>query len=355
VSPSPIRVLVVDDSPTSRALLTALVRDDPGLQLAGEAADGARAVSLAVQLRPGVVLMDIVMPRLDGIEATARIMNVAPTPIVLASAHRDVRDVHVAFEGLGAGALALVRKPRGPHSADFEDDRRRLVEMLKLMADVKVVRRWDDHSPHSNQAARPPGPRGAPRPSHLEVVAMAASTGGPAAIHRVLGDLPDDFDVPVLVVQHIGSGFLGGFASWLETAGKRRVSVAAHGDPLEPGRVFVAPEGRHLGVLPSGRLVLSSDPPVHGFQPSATFLFESVARAFGPAAAGVILTGMGEDGVAGLRALKAAGGRVLAQDERSSIVFGMPGAAIAARVVDAVVPLPEMASRLAALAGGWTR
>jgi two-component system chemotaxis response regulator CheB len=181
-------------------------------------------------------------------------------------------------------------------------------------------------------------------------VAIAASTGGPPALQKLLGRLPRDFPAPILLVQHIASQFTGGFAAWLDSVVPLTVKVATAGEPLQPSTVYVAPEQRHLGVSRNGLSVLLSDePPVGGFRPSGTYLFESVARAFGNAVVGLILTGMGRDGVDGLQALWAAGGMVWAQDEASSVVFGMPGAAVAEGLVDRVLPLHGMASALLAL------
>jgi two-component system chemotaxis response regulator CheB len=180
-------------------------------------------------------------------------------------------------------------------------------------------------------------------------VALAGSTGGPAALQRILGDLPARFPAPVLVVQHIARGFVGGLADWLNTGGSMRVKVAQSGDPLTPRTVFLAPDDRHLVVGPDRRLLVDAAPPVNGFRPSATRLFESVARAYGREAAAVILTGMGDDGVAGLQLVKANGGYVIAQDQETSVVYGMPREAVAAGVVDAVLPVDEIGTRLAEL------
>jgi two-component system chemotaxis response regulator CheB len=181
-------------------------------------------------------------------------------------------------------------------------------------------------------------------------VAVATSTGGPAALQTVLSGLQARFPVPIVVVQHITPGFTTGLVDWLDSVCPIRIQLAQHGEVLRAGTVYLAPDGRHLGV--SGRIAeLSDAPPIGGFRPSGTFLFESVALAYGASAIAVILTGMGEDGVTGLRAVRRAGGRVIAQDEASSVVFGMPGAAIAAGLADVVLPLDAIAGRLAILAG----
>jgi two-component system chemotaxis response regulator CheB len=181
-------------------------------------------------------------------------------------------------------------------------------------------------------------------------VAIASSTGGPAAVHRLLSELPGDFPAPILVVQHIARGFLAGFAAWLNDASALHVAVARDGEPLESGRVYVAPEDRHLGVSPQLTAVASGGPPIGGFRPAATHLFASLAGLGGSGVA-VLLTGMGADGVEGLHALRRAGGRVLVQDEESSVVFGMPGAAIAAGLATEVLPLGRIAARLIDLTG----
>jgi two-component system chemotaxis response regulator CheB len=183
-------------------------------------------------------------------------------------------------------------------------------------------------------------------------VAVAASTGGPAALQRILAALPRDFAAPILVVQHMARGFVEGVATWLGASCDLRVKVATHGEPLLGRTVFLAPDDRHLGVGPDGLLLLADAQPVGGFRPSGTYLFRSAAQAYGASLAAVILSGMGSDGVEGLKAVKAAGGLVLAQDEASSVVFGMPGEAVAAGVVDAVLAVEQIGPRLAELVAG---
>jgi two-component system chemotaxis response regulator CheB len=210
------------------------------------------------------------------------------------------------------------------------------------MAQVKVVRRWADRQP----IAAPPMIQPAARP---RVVAIAASTGGPAALQRIVASLPVDFPVPILAVQHIARGFVAGFASWLNTSGSLRVKLAVDGEPLAPNTVYVAPDDLHLGMTMRYEVALSDAAPIAGFKPSATYTFASIAKTAGPAALAVILTGMGEDGVAGLRAVRASGGRIIAQDEDTSVVFGMPGAAVAAGLADWTLPIGAVAPTLLAI------
>lgn len=340
------RVLVAEDSATARELLVEILRADPEIEVVGEAKNGLEALEMTKRFRPSVVTMDIRMPRMDGFEATRQIMVEAPTPIVIVSGISDLREVEISMHALRLGALTVLEKPPGPESPDFEEQSQRLVQTVKAMAQVKVVRRWPERV-----LAQP-----TPLPSthvrmHPRVVAIAASTGGPAALARLLCDMPPDFALPVLVVQHMAKGFVDGFAAWLNTAGASlRVKVAQDGEPLCPRTVYVAPDDRHLGVADESTIAVSDAAPIDGFRPSGTFLFESVAKAFGGAIVAVVLTGMGMDGVAGLRAVRMAGGRIIAQDEATSVVFGMPGAAVSAGLADDTMPLGAIATRLRELA-----
>ncbi|MCP3139913.1 chemotaxis-specific protein-glutamate methyltransferase CheB [Pyxidicoccus xibeiensis] len=343
----PLRILVAEDSPTARRLLVEILRADPGLTVVGEAKDGVEAVELAHRLRPSLVTMDIQMPRMDGLEATRRIMTEVPTPVVVVSTLVE-RDIQTSMAALRAGALAVLQKPVGPEAPDFDADSRRLRDTLRAMAEVKVVRRWPERTAATPPTSVPVVEAPAAAPVKTAVVALAASTGGPAALFRVLSELPAGFPVPLLVVQHIAIGFGQGLAQWLGTAGPLPVKVAGDGEPLLPGHVYLAPDDRHLGVHPDRRVEVSRAAPINGFRPSATWLFRSVARTYGPASLAVVLTGMGQDGLDGVRELHDAGGHVLAQDEGSSVVYGMPGVVVAANLAHEVVPLPSIASRLLA-------
>jgi two-component system, chemotaxis family, protein-glutamate methylesterase/glutaminase len=346
-----IRVLLAEDTVTARELLAAILGDDPEIQVVGQARDGVEAVALTARLRPDLVLMDIHMPRMDGLAATKEIMITAPTPIVLVTGSTKAREVQASLEMLRSGALDVLVKPPGPDQPEFEAAARQLVETVKAMAQVRVVRHWRAAPAPAPMPAggREPARPASPGGGRGRVVAIASSTGGPAALERLLAGLPGTFPVPILVVQHITQGFTAGLAAWLNSVGPLRVTVAQEGEALAPRTVYFAPDDRHLGVSPRGAVTLSAGPPVGGFRPSGTPLFESVARCYGAATVAVILTGMGEDGVAGLRAVRSAGGHVLAQDEKTSIVFGMPGAAVAAGLPHAVLPLEAIADRLVAL------
>lgn len=348
-----IRVLVADDSPTSRELLIDTLSSDPGMTVVGSARTGVEAVALARDLKPDVITMDIQMPGMNGIEATSVIMRESPTRIIIVSTLFRDGEVALSLEATRAGALMVMPKPGGPRSPRFAAERHQLISMVRAMSAVKVVRRLFDSAARISppitfrkDALEPP-----PERSKIRVVAIAASTGGPAALSDILAVLPADYPVPILVVQHIAIGFVSGLARWLDDNARLSVVVATPDTMAVPGTVYIAPDDTHLGLGPGLRLTLSSAPPVGQFRPSGTHLFESVSRWAGAGVLAVILTGMGDDGVIGLRAVRAAGGRILAQDEASSVVYGMPREAVRAGVVDAVVPLSGIARAMLQIVG----
>jgi two-component system chemotaxis response regulator CheB len=340
-----IRVLVAEDSATARALLVQILAADPEIQVVGEAVDGIQAVEMTQRLRPDLVTMDIHMPRLDGLAATKEIMITAPTPIVIITGSTRAAEVRASLDVLRFGALDVRVKPHGPTSPGFAEAASSLVATVKAMSQVKVVRHWRTSATHLSVAPRPSRPSS----ERGRVVAIATSTGGPAALRRLLSGLPRNFPLPILVVQHITAGFTEGLASWLESVCPLPVGVVRESALLAPGKVYLAPDDRHLVTASRALVTPSADPPMGGFRPSGTALFESVARDFGPSTIAVILTGMGEDGVVGLRAVDGAGGRIIAQDEPTSVVFGMPGAAIAAGLARTILPLDAIAPHLLTL------
>jgi two-component system, chemotaxis family, protein-glutamate methylesterase/glutaminase len=339
-----LRVLVAEDSPVARLLMVHILNEDPEIEVVAEAADGHEAVLLAARSRPDVIVMDVMMPTTNGLEATRTIMTQMPTPIVLVTATHDPDD-RMSFNALQAGALVLLAKPPGPQASTFGQEAAAFRMTVKLMAEVKLVRRRAPRQPVPAPAA-PLAPPSTRRGRTVEIVAIAASTGGPAALASILGTLPATTPVPILVVQHITAGFHQGLVDWLDSVSELEVRLAVDGEPLRAGHVLVAPADKHLGVGGHGRVSLSSDPPIGGHRPSATHLFRSVASRYGSGAVGTILTGMGDDGVAGLRTLKEAGGLVLAQDESTSVVYGMPREAAVLGVADQVLPVSQMARAL---------
>ncbi len=336
-----IRVLIAEDSATTLELLCSMLESDAEIRVVGRAKNGAEAVALTKTVRPDVVVMDIHMPVLDGFRATRQIMIESPTPIVIVSATLDVKAVDVSLHALRLGALSVLEKPLGPGAEDYPETCARFIATIRAMSAVKVVRRWAENS-------MPAAELTAEQRSPLQIIAVAASTGGPTALLRLLSDLPPSLPVPVLIVQHMAPGFVAGLANWLSEGSGLKVQVAQTGERLENGVAYLAPDDHHLGLLDRRTLQVSSTPPCGGFRPSGTYLFESVARVYGSSAVGVILTGMGDDGCTGLGALRRAGGRIIAQDEATSVVFGMPAAAIAAGLVHLTLPIDLIGPRLQA-------
>jgi two-component system chemotaxis response regulator CheB len=336
-----IRVLVVEDSAVTLEYLCAVLAQDPDLEVAGTARDGQEAVAQAERLRPDVILMDIHMPRMGGLDATRRIMEKAPTPIVLVTSTVDPDETDLGFETIKAGALTLLGKPSGLGSPEAGE----LVRTVKLMAEVKVVRRWP---------RRPASERvwpSSPLAHGVRVVAIGASTGGPAILAAILGGLrPGHAIPPILVVQHITPGFSAGLVEWLGKETRLTVRLARAGDPLHDRTVHVAPDGVEMGIAADGRIVLSPPASSSPFHPTVDHLFESVAAAYGARAMGILLTGMGRDGAAGLLRLREAGALTVAQDEATSVIFGMPGEAIRLAAAEHVLSPPDITRLILAVA-----
>lgn len=353
----PIRVLVVEDSPTARNLLVALFNQSGEIQVVGTAQDGMEAIKRAAELQPDVITMDIQLPRINGLEATRQIMQNAPIPIVIVTANLDQPEMDLTFEAMRAGALSVVQKPGRLDEVSCA----RVVQTVRLMAGVKVVRRWNRGRENPTQNVAPPVPTNATagqasapvgpliratQVNNRRVVGIASSTGGPGALVNTLKNLPADYPLPVLVVQHITPGFAASLADWLNSELKLKVRLAEQGEALIPGNVYISPDDRHMQVSDQGTILLHTSPPYKGLRPSANYLFFSMARVYGKAAIGVILTGMGDDGVEGLTELYRQGGLVLAQDEATSVVYGMPREAAARRIVDYILPVDQIGSAL---------
>jgi two-component system, chemotaxis family, protein-glutamate methylesterase/glutaminase len=343
-----ITVLIVEDSPVMRDFLLYILSADPEIRVIGTAADGEAALEAVQRRKPDVITMDIHMPKMNGLEATRKIMETRPTPIVIVSGSVDTDEVSTTFRAIEAGALAAVPRPWGIGHPDHETAAKELVQTVKLMSEVKVVRRWPRSSsgPRVPSAAKGETPRS---PTAIEVVAIGASTGGPPALQAILSALPKDFPVPVLIVQHMAAGFVQGFVEWLSHSSGFPVHVATNGEYLLPGHAYVAPDGLHMNVGLGHRIALSQGAPENGLRPSVSSLFHSVAEVYGRHAVGVLLTGMGKDGAEELKLMKDKGSVTIAQDKDSSVVHGMPGEAIKLDAATHVLPADRMAAMLTSL------
>lgn len=317
-----IRVVVADDSDTIRLLLRQLLTPAHGFDVVGEAADGARCIELVCERRPDLVVLDVDMPGTDGLEATREIMRKAPTPIVIFTSSAVSARRQVPFKALAAGALDVLQKPSVPSPEGLREMAEQLRARLRLLAKIKVIRR-PILAPPPAAPARAPEPPPAPR-----ILAVGASTGGPAAVVKLLRALSPARSFSILLVQHMSADFMPGFVEWLGETVRLPIRQAGHGDRPEPGAVLVAPGGRHLALGSAGMVRLDDSEPRHSCRPSADVLFESVAEHAAPRAVGVLLTGIGVDGAAGLLRMRRGGCLTVAQDEESSVVFGMPKAAI---------------------------
>ncbi|GFO56448.1 chemotaxis response regulator protein-glutamate methylesterase [Geomonas sp. Red276] len=316
-----IKVLVVDDSKVAREMITHILTADPDIKVIGTAADGYRALVALERQRPDVVTMDVHMPGLDGFATTREIMREHPVPVVIVTATLDPKADTALFRTLEAGALAILLKPPGFGHPDHARAAAELLQTVRLMSEVRVVRRSYRKSrltsPVKHEVTAPP-----------KLVAMGASTGGPVVVKNIISALPGNFPFPLLVVQHMAGEFLAGYVEWLGGSSELSVKLGESGETVRGGSVYIAPGGVDMGLDGRGRIVLTPGAPGQLLCPSVNHLFRSVAIQCGSQAVGILLTGMGNDGAAGLKDMRDEGALTIVQDEESSVIFGMPGEAI---------------------------
>lgn len=344
-----IKVLIAEDSKTLQQLLVWSLSSEPEIKIVGIAHNGLEAVNLAKKLKPDVITMDVNMPELDGLEATSIIMSEQPTPIIIVTGNNGQGEVLNAMTALQAGALALINKPSSLTKESFDDSARQLIRQIKAMAGMKLVkiRRKEKPSPAINKL--PQCSIADERLAKLTHVAIVASTGGPAALGRVLKQLPASFPLPVFIVQHIAPGFMQGFADWLGSLVQLKVEIAKPQQTVCAGVIYLAPEDKHLGVNNHGKIELSCSAKLAGFRPSANYLLQSLADSVADSTLAIVLTGMGNDGQSGAAALKQKGATLISQDEASCVVYGMPKAVADAGLSDHVLTLDEIHNLLVKL------
>lgn len=347
------RILVVDDSLTVRKYLAEVLSADPELDVVGEAEDGKQAIELCRTLRPDVITLDMMLPVMSGVAVTEYVMAYCPTPILVVSASTNRGELYKTYDALAAGAVDVIEKASSSQTDSTWE--RALVRAVKIVSRVRVIT-------HIRGKLGPLGriPAASATVSRSNgclqknVIAIGGSTGGPAAIVEILRDLPENFPIPILLVMHIGAPFSAAFAEWLDGLCPFRVRYAKDGEQVpsrgETGMVM-APPGLHL-VVQRGKLRLTSEPERNSCRPSVDVLFESLAKELGGQTVACLLTGMGRDGAAGLLALRHSGALTIAQDETSSVVFGMPKEAIQIGAADRVLPLSQIATALADVARG---
>jgi two-component system, chemotaxis family, protein-glutamate methylesterase/glutaminase len=356
-SPS-LRVLVVDDSLTVRKAIVDILDASPDLEVVGEAADGRTAIELCDRLRPDVITMDMMLPVMTGLAATEYIMAFVPTPILIVSASTNRGELFKTYDALAAGAVDVLEKPLdGAADAEWSE---RLMSAIRMVARIRVVSHprarlgaLGRNSPSAGAPADAVEARGLPP----RVLAIGASTGGPGAVLTILRELPPDFAVPILLVIHVAEPFGTAMAEWLDAQTRFTVRHPHDGEPipeLGSGLVLMAVPDRHL-LLSDGRVTLGDGPERASCRPSVDVLFESLAASEKLATIACLLTGMGKDGATGMQALRRAGGYTIAQDEASSVVFGMPGEAVRIGAAREVLPLERIAPRLATLCGCASR
>ena len=335
-----IKVLIVEDSPVMQELLAYTISSDPVFNIVGIASDGEEAIEMVKNKCPDVIAMDCHMPRLDGRQATLKIMETKPTPIVIVTTSITAKDVAISFSLIEAGALAIVKKPNSINHPEYKQDTKELLLTLKLMAEVKVVRRYSHAAKEKNESEI------TQQDPDIKIIVIGASTGGPVALQQIISGLPQNIPVPLLIVQHISNGFTEGFVEWLKNTTNFPFHIPADGETALPGHCYIAPDDCHMGVDTGPKIVLSHHAPENNMKPSVAYLFRTAASIFGSSAIGVLLTGMGSDGALELKLLKDKGAITIAQDEESSAVFGMPGEAVKLNAAKHILSPEEISKML---------
>ena len=323
-----IKVLIVEDEIISKEMLFRILSSDPEIEVIGQVDNGKKAVEFVKHRKPDVITMDINMPIMNGFEATRMIMSTTPIPIVIVSASWEPKEVETSFLAIEAGALAILEKPRGIGHPLYEKTSKEVIETVKTMSQVKTITRRPKYKKATLLSAKSESEKPQViKPREIKIVAIGASTGGPLILQTILSELPKDFPVPIVIVQHIAEGFTEGFADWLSNSSPLNIHVANDGESILPGHVYIGRDGFQMEINKEGKIVLIKDTKSI-ICPSVSNLFFSVANAFGENAIGILLTGMGKDGADGLKLMQDKGAITIAQNEESSVIFGMPGIAI---------------------------
>jgi two-component system chemotaxis response regulator CheB len=382
----PIRVLLVEDSPIVLIILKRIFVSSPEIEVVGTAQNGLDALELIPKIMPDVICTDLHMAQMNGLEFIREVMAKFPRPILVISASVQAEDTYNVFQLLEAGAVDVFPKPTSGLASDYEDLKLELTAKIKILSGVKVFTRHQKKNstiePGNRRTIEPenkgteellsgnnigqstnyqsptttnyyqlpspnyPAPITNDKSQIIKVVAIGASTGGPQALHTIISQLPANFPVPVICVQHISEGFLKGLVDWLASGSKLQVKIANAGELPQPGSIYFPPEKRHLELDKSGKFIYSNALPFNGHRPSVTVTFNSVANFYNRSAVGVLLTGMGKDGADGMLAIAEAGGLTIAQDENTSVIFGMPKEAIALGAVQQILPINGIAPLL---------
>ncbi|MCP5109145.1 MAG: chemotaxis-specific protein-glutamate methyltransferase CheB [bacterium] len=334
-----VNVLIVDDSQLVRGILKEIFENDPELRVAGEAGDGKEAIEAARRLKPDIITMDIQMPVMDGFEATEHIMAYTPTPILILSSALDECEQYSSFKAISLGALDTMSKPDITQEG-FDRIARDLVRKVKMLSHIHVI-------PHIRAKLKDVVPMPTRKKSFddlkYRLVAIGASTGGPMALEQLFSVFPADFPLGIVAVQHISAGFIQSFVDWMDTKTKLKINIPGNGEPISGGTVYFAPDGVQMEVSADNSIILNKDlPPWGEFKPSVNHLFKSVGQRLGGKAIGVILTGMGDDGARGMVEMYRNGGHTIAQDQATSLIYGMPKAAAANKCVHSVLPLEKI-------------
>ena len=372
MSQPPIKVLLVEDSPVALNILQRLLKSCPEIAVVGTASNGKEALGLIPKLNPEVICTDFTMKGMDGLELTQQVMAKYPRPILVISNSVQKYDTKNVFKLLQAGALDVFPKPKTGRESDYGKVKEQLLDKIKVISGVSVftkplrqtvassintklsstqtvstsqaIKKISEQEKGNTIAYLKATQDIAPFP--VKVVAIGVSTGGPRALNQVISPLPKNFPVPIICTQHISPGFLEGLVNWLDGESQLRIKIAQKGEYPRPGTVYFAPENSHLQLTSQGQFIHTSTEPVDGHCPSATVMFQSVAKFYGRKSLGILLTGMGRDGATGMKAIAEIGGMTIAQDEKSCIVFGMPKAAIEIGAAKHILPLQKIAPLL---------
>lgn len=324
-----IKVLIVEDSLVAQKLLKTIITSDERFEVVGVAENGKQACEYVENFKPDVVSMDILMPIMDGVEATRKIMQEKPVPIVIVSSYYQSSEVEMAMRVLQAGAVSIISRPYGPGHPKFEQSARQYLNTLKLMSEISVVKRKKEENakPALKVETIIKATSNLPKNREFKVLAIGASAGGPEGLSTILSGLPLNFPIPIFIVQHIDGNFADGFAVWLNSSTQLPVSIAVNGEKALPGHVYLPPGNQHLVLNMDGSISTNKDQLVNSARPSVDVLFKSIAQVYGKKTLAVLLSGMGKDGAEGLKNLFDVGAFTLAQDENSCLVYGMPGEA----------------------------